>query len=590
MRGLAQVVQEIEAVNLFAESGIPGDRGFLSELGDKALRKILPPPREDRDSGRILVRFFGNTRETDLLRRMPPDAFHQLVDLLVDHAPAGMWSGVGRDFGDAFRLLAARVKAEGLAPRLRARGPDPPVVESPFYRIDGASEALLKAWASGRGVRAAAERWFRTAVECREAVEAIRRRLETEGVNVNIVFGLEVIQRSLTRMETMVDVIRLPHGQHRSLALKDLMIRVITTTQLDRKISHVIGWNLQLLGRKIIERSGKTGEHYIARNRKEYWHIWLAAAGGGLLTTFTAAFKLTLVGAGLALFQEGFMVGLDYAISFLALQAFGLMLATKQPAMTAATLATITREYRGSQRIDEVVSFTARITHSQIAAAVSNVLVVAAGAYALDQAWRLAAGEPFLASSTATYVYTTLSPVNSGTVFYAALTGVILWLAALAGGWMENLSVYHRIPDGIRDHRWGDALGRERMNRLAGFWERNVSGWGTNISLGFMLGMTPAIGAFLGIPLDVRHVTLSTGMLALASAGLGVNMFQQGLFLLSVSGIATMFVLNLSVSFLLSLLSAARAYGFSAGELGTFLRTLGARFLKHPREFLLPPP
>ena len=29
----------------------------------------------------------------------------------------------------------------------------------------------------------------------------------------------------------------------------------------------------------------------------------------------------------------------------------------------------------------------------------------------------------------------------------------------------------------------------------------------------FMLGMTPSIGHFFGLPLDVRHVTLSTGTL-----------------------------------------------------------------------------
>jgi len=84
-------------------------------------------------------------------------------------------------------------------------------------------------------------------------------------------------------------------------------------------------------------------------------------------------------------------------------------------------------------------------------------------------------------------------------------------------------------------------------------------------------------------------VTLSTGMLALASAGLGMHMFQHGFFLLSVSGIATMFVLNLSVSFLLSLFTATRAYGFGTGELRTYLRTLGSRFLKNPKEFILPP-
>jgi hypothetical protein len=61
----------------------------------------------------------------------------------------------------------------------------------------------------------------------------------------------------------------------------------------------------ELLQRKIVDRAGKTGEHYVAWTRKEYWHIWAAAAGGGLLTTVTAAVKIVIVGAGLALFVEG---------------------------------------------------------------------------------------------------------------------------------------------------------------------------------------------------------------------------------------------------------------------------------------------
>ena len=31
----------------------------------------------------------------------------------------------------------------------------------------------------------------------------------------------------------------------------------------------------------MVERTGHSGEHYIAHDRKEYWHMWAAAIGGG---------------------------------------------------------------------------------------------------------------------------------------------------------------------------------------------------------------------------------------------------------------------------------------------------------------------
>ncbi len=103
-----------------------------------------------------------------------------------------------------------------------------------------------------------------------------------------------------------------------------------------------------------------------------------------------------------------------------------------------------------------------------------------------------------------------------------------------------------------------------------------------------MLGFTPVLGTILGLPLDVRHVTLSTGQLALACAA-QPDWWRDGFVLLAGSGIAVMFVLNLSVSFLLSLLTAVRAYDLPAGELYGLLRLLIGRACTRPWAFLLPP-
>jgi site-specific recombinase len=269
------------------------------------------------------------------------------------------------------------------------------------------------------------------------------------------------------------------------------------------------------------------------------------------------------------------------------LQAFDLVLATKQPAMTGATLALIFRERRGADRLDEIVDFTARICQSQVAAATANVAVVALGGIAFELAWRTASGQPFLAADRALEIQRSFNPVGSGTIFYAALTGVILWLATLVGGWFDNWSAVHRLPLAIREHPLGRHVGQERLTRLSRIWERNVAGIGTSVSLGLMLGLTPSLGRFLGLPLDVRHVTLSAGQLALATAAL----WPQGLGLwlaYAVAGIACMFVLNLGVSFFLAFLNAARAYGLPAADLLELGRRLGSRLRTRPADFVLP--
>jgi site-specific recombinase len=129
-------------------------------------------------------------------------------------------------------------------------------------------------------------------------------------------------------------------------------------------------------------------------------------------------------------------------------------------------------------------------------------------------------GEPSRRSTCCTAL-TLLGP----TALFAAFTGVLLFASSLIAGWAENWFVFHRLDSahapGTRAS-WPAGRGaRAALGRLVA---RNISGMAANVSLGMMLGLVPALLAFVGLPLDVRHVTLATGQLAaaLACAGLGV--------------------------------------------------------------------
>jgi len=128
------------------------------------------------------------------------------------------------------------------------------------------------------------------------------------------------------------------------------------------------------------------------------------------------------------------------------------------------------------------------------------------------------------------------------------------------------------------------------MQRLAETVDANLSGWTTSIVLGYLLGFVPAMGEFFGIPLDVRHVTLSTGTLALAAATFGRDWLYRGWFIYTVLGITVTFVLNLGVSFSIAAAVAMKAYGVSRRERMRLMRYTLTSFLRSPRRFLIPTP
>ena len=151
----------------------------------------------------------------------------------------------------------------------------------------------------------------------------------------------------------------------------------------ERSFVQLMTDNLRLLARKVIERAGRTGEHYVTSSRREYWKMLASAAGGGVLTVGTVIAKFLIKWQHFPLFIDGLISSIVYAGSFLVMQLLGFTLATKQPSMTAAALAGTIRDGAGPDRLDELVPLIARIARSQFAAAVGNVAAVIVTALAV---------------------------------------------------------------------------------------------------------------------------------------------------------------------------------------------------------------
>ena len=587
------MLTSLNSVGLLAEAGLPRHHALLSEGLRRVFNRVMPSAMDISESSRLLVSLFAHSRDVHRFLELPLPLFERLSQL-VSPLPSGGGPRpsprLQSDLRQALCLIATRTAGRGVTAAMRERGSLSPVQESPFYRLVFATQELVQA-SDAAASEPLLEAWKNTVTQCRKELGQVRLRMETTGVSADLVLDLRSIELALQRMHGLSRVLTFggaQAGTESPAAARNLLNQLIEGRLEDKRVSSLLKQNLNLLARKTVERTGQSGEHYIAQNRREYWQMWLAAAGGGLLTVLTAAFKMRIIEQSFPLFVEGFLTGTNYAVSFVLLQVFGLALATKQPSATAATFAGIVRSNPGSASWSKVADFTACITRTQLAAAVGNVIAVCLGSVALERLWRVMFAEHYLPAQSARHVYEALHPFASGTIIYAAGTGVILWLAALIGGWCENFAVFHRLTEAVSQHPFGLRIGQNSMTRLAAWIELNVAGWSTSIALGYLLGFVPVIARFFGIPFDVRHVTLSTGTLALAAARFGTSSFGKGWFYYAIAGIGVTFVLNLGVSFSIASLVALRAYDVRARDQWLLLRYLLGQIARHPLRFILP--
>jgi site-specific recombinase len=591
----ALLLADLDSVPLFADAGLPAHHGLFSELARRLFVRVLPSAREESDAGLLFTTVFSSSRAVDRFAALEPAVYERLVKLLWPAEGFRTALRVQRDLRQSLRLLATRIGGRGVTAAVRARGTSHNVHDSPFYQLIFATEVFIdkaKARSGPDSPLIQTMLWQESVHRCHAELDYVHRQMEDAGVSSALVYDLQSMESSLDRMELLAaayaaedHTFSTAKGRVPARALLDTLVRGRLD---DTRISLLFRQNLNLLARKTVERTGHSGEHYVARSRSDYWQMWRAAAGGGIVTVFTAAIKLRLVGAHFPLFVEGFLIGTNYAVTFVLLQIFHLALATKQPSMTAAALAGIVRENRGVSRWSKISAYAAQISRTQLAAAFGNVIAVCIGGIIFEYIWRAIFHGFFLSESSAEHAYHGMNPLESGTAIFAAFTGVILWIGGLVGGWAENFVVFNRIPEAITQHPIGYRVGMRNMKRAADWLENNVAAWSNSIVLGYLLGLAPVIARFFGIPLDVRHVTLNTGMVALAAAQFGLSAFKQPWLYYAVAGVAVTFVLNLSVSFAIASIVALRAYNVPRREQIEIFKYIFKQFLHSPMEFIFP--
>ena len=619
--------RDVDVAALLADHGFSPRTSFLNELGERLRRRTLPLSPETQDLGQLFHLLFDDPRDLEWLQALDEATLKCLGELWAEVMVRTYALEAGCDrvhrsltwrspFFDALFYLAAQVRAAGFSTQFRSRmgvrlDTDFEVellaaerrshdesVRQAFRQLGHVTERVHEMALAHLDAVGEPDGWPAPMLQeaqylrllldrCAEGARGLHGHLEEHGISVDLVFQIDQLCERCRRIELLLDVVLAPRP---GPALRHLMIELVAVGESRRSVRALFRQHTSQLARKVAERSADTGEHYITRDRTEYLVMLRRALGGGAVMSVTTLLKFWIGNWAASPFWLGMAAGLNYASSFVLIQLLHFTVATKQPAMTAPAMAAKLADVQEDQAVEGFVDEVANLIRSQVAGIVGNMVAVAPLVLGVQLLGWWSAGAPVVDADTARYVLKNLTLLGP-TLLFAAFTGVLLFTSSMIAGWAENAFVLHRLDSAMqwnpRIRAW---LGVARASKWARWWRQNISGLAANISLGLMLGLVPVVAGFLALPLDVRHVTLSTGQVAAALGALGWEVLREPAFWWCVVALPLTGMLNVGVSFVLALRVAMRSRGVKIKDRARLRAAIGARLRRQPLSFVWPPP
>ncbi len=605
-----QLLHIVDAASLLADFGFAQRSAFVSELTERMRLKLLPATPETTDAAVLFSLVLHSKFDQLWLAELDESTLARIADLLQTpnigdsaQTQSTYWQNTVLD---AITFCVGHIRASGFSPELRNRMSPAALLDRPFHQLDADLDALRAAFLASLDKPdntaahapealpdhlTSAVAQFRERLDaCRLAAGTVYTHLDEHGISVSLVFRLREMRARVLRIRELLDCLLSDRPNSYTAKLLSHLVKIGVHR---RSVRDLITSNSSLLATKMADRSAETGENYITRNRSEYWDMLRKAAGGGSIVALTILVKYLLLAVGFSAFWGGFFGGVNYALSFIAIQLLHWTLATKQPAMTAPAMAVKLKDLSADNAIDSFVDEVTHVVRSQVAAVMGNLALVFPCVLLISYGMQWQFGSPLIDHAEAQHVLSSLTLLGP-TALFAAVTGVVLFVSSIFAGWAENWFVLHRLDSAMRyNPRFTAVLGAARADHWALFMRKNISGFAASVSLGMMLGLIPAIASFLGFGLELRHVTLSTGQIAAACASYGWDILQlpelRTALLWAVAGIFVIGPLNVGVSYYCAFRLALKAHNVSTGERASIRSAIWARLRSAPLSFLWPP-
>ena len=574
--------------------GIFSRTGFTREVSMRVYERFNPSYKDLNKLHDVFLYLFYSRHDQKWLQTITLRQWLNLYHLLKQHAEAESMTAAARQIWQArlhaLEMLSIWVAAEELDPDFMRIEPKLLEVDSPFIALKREIAALEMHYQTSETPYDDAH--IRVMLDqCRKVVERLRRKGTGVGAgsSVKMAHLLERLSQTLDRLELLLDV-QMAEDTHTYQRLNLNLLYSLTVAAIEQRTTGLL-WkrSVKMLAKSISENSGDHGEHYITRNRSEYWGMLRSAAGAGVLIALMTLIKIHVNEQGYGEFKTMVLVSLNYAIGFMMIHMLHFTVATKQPAMTASSIAfEVERSDTGRAVNKKLATLFIDVVRSQSVAVFGNVSVAILLAAVISGAFAFYQHQPLLSTEMVSHQLKSIRPFTQPTLFYAAIAGVWLFCSGIIAGFFDNRANYLDLRKRLSVHPLLMKIMPKQLRIcFANYMHVHYGSLAGNFFFGILLGVTGYIGYLLDLPLDIRHVAFSSANLGYAAISSNMSVFSFILGLLSVLLIG---LINLWVSFTLALWVALRARDSKIDSFSMLASTIWTQIKENPLNLIFPVP
>ncbi|WLD23896.1 recombinase [Flavobacterium dauae] len=585
---------------MVSDAGILQDSDFLYEVRKRISAKILPYQPQKDTLEYVLNQVFYKENDFIWINKIPLEELVELMEVLngsdiyqFEKAESGALSEILFSMG----LLTQRMSGRSMDTSILKMIPKYNHLESPFLGFENEFLEIENRLRKGeiQFVDSNDLNYKQLVILYNQCVELIKHAYKNSsvfGITLKVNQSLLRIRQQLDRIKILIDFLVVDKTQDRLTNTIKLSLKLIEYNCYKNNISKLIAESTQVVSYEITQYTAKTGEHYITETAKEYFSMFKASLGAGLVVGFLCIFKVLLSKVTTSDFGFAFLYSMNYAFGFIVIYLCGFALATKQPAMTAATIIKAIEEGRKNQSATEqhsaFATLFARLFRSQFIAFVGNVIMAFAVGLLLIWLIDTVTGINIADTKWPTMIKDS-SPVHSLAIFHAGIAGVFLFLSGIISGNVSNKNKHNQVYYRIQENPvFKSTFGTYKTAKIASWLERKWSGIVSNFWFGVFMGSTHSIGIFLGLNLDIRHITFVSGNIALGAYGADFQLPAITWFWCFM-GIFLVGFMNFIVSFGLSLSLALRSRNIPLIEIFSLQKSVWKHFKKRPLHFFFPP-
>ena len=575
------------------DANILSENAFFPELKKRISYKFLPPVEDENTVSYIISKVLFNPKsDSNYIKNINPEDGSEFFKLMEIEKISTL-PKVKKELLISANILALRSVGNALEAGIAKMVPEYKNFDNPFVALQSELDSLIGRFKEDENLQINSKDVDYKQIkiylqQCLDFVDKAFKNASKFGISSKINQSLLKIRQQLRRIQDIIPILVVDNEEDVLTNSKNLVSNTLKYNSHRNNVRELIDDSTRLISHLITSHTAETGTHYIATSSKEYLKMFWKASGGGIIVGFLCIFKMMMSYSHGSEFSHAVLYSLNYAFGFIIIYLLGFTLATKQPAMTAATMAKVLSDESSSEKnYKEFANLVAKLSRTQFIAFVGNVLwsfpVALAIIYGMD--WFL---EKNFAVAKADKLLKDLNPIESKAILHACIAGFFLFISGIISGNISNSSIFNQIPERISQSPFlNQVIGAKNSKKLSDFYTKHWAGIISNFWFGIFLGVIAPLGVFLGLDLDIRHITFSAGNFALALYGKGFDI-DTYTFVISLVTIFLIGAFNFIVSFGLSMLLAFRSRKVNFGELTIIYKSILKYFIKNPLRFFIP--